>query len=372
MYQREILKPGPSPVAPTGEFMRGTWNGAFREVDFLAIKKPYRVPIVRWARETRLKEWESFLVESGPYHLDAFIANLKWFRIAQVVLYDKESGERFRFRKILPLSGWNLPKKLGNGAIESRSWGFFFRIHNWLDADTIRIDLDIKERYRRPALTAHLAFETAGAGPLCTTSAREGLPCYNYKTFAPVHGDMVWGGRHIVFKPEATLGFFRDSKGFYRYFSHHVWCTAAGRLPKESEAPAGENPGEHTDNESDGSRFAFSLAEQPPFTGRSQEGNDRNCHNVFWTGGLMTPLPPVRITAPEGWDAKWIIQDVEGMVDLSFTPKVGARSAFNLAAFGAEYRTPLGFFSGFLLNSKGERAKIKNLWGLGEVLSLRV
>jgi hypothetical protein len=372
MYQREILTPGPSPVVD-GEFVRGTWNSAFRDVDFLAIKKPYRVPIVRWARKTRLKEWESFLVESGPYHLDAFIANLKYFRIAQVVLYDKESGERFRFRKVLPLSGWNLPQNLWNGAIESRSWGFFFRIHNWLDADTIRIDLDIKERYRRPALTVHLAFETAGASPLVTTSAREGLPCYNYKLFAPVHGDMVWGGRHIVFRPEETLGFFRDSKGFYRYFSYHVWCTAAGQLPKESLQPVeGENAPQSTDNESDGSRFAFSLAEQPPFGLAPKEGGDQNCHNVFWTGSAMTPLPPVRITAPEGWDGKWIIQDVEGMVDLSFTPKVGARSAFNLVAFGAEYETPLGFFTGFLVNSKGEKVKIKNLWGLGEMLSLRV
>jgi hypothetical protein len=60
------------------------------------------------------------------------------------------------------------------------------------------------------------------------------------------------------------------------------------------------------------------------------------------------------------------------MVDLSFTPQILPRSAFNLLVFSAEYQTPLGHFSGFLLNLKGERIQIRNLWGLGETLSLRV
>jgi hypothetical protein len=295
-------------------------------------------------REGRLKEWESFIVQNGRYHLDAFLANLKYFRIAQLVLFDKESGERFRFRKILPLSGWRLPRNLYNDSIDSRSRRFFFRIHNWLDAKTIRIDLDIQGK--KPAFTSHLVFET-DTTPQVTTLFQDGLPFYTYKIVSPVSGDMVWGGKHIVFRADETTGFFRDSKGFCRYMSLRLWCTAAGF--------DGENR-----------LCGFSLAEQPA------RGPVKNNENAFWLGSEITHLPPVRITMPGGIGESWVIQDLEGMVDLSFTPEVPARSAFNSLVFNAEYQTPLGHFSGFLLNSKGERIQIRRLWGLGEKLSLRV
>jgi hypothetical protein len=345
MYEREILEASLSPVR-NGEFVQGTWNRAFREVDLLAIHKPYNIPLPRWAREGRLKEWESFAVQNSRYYLDAFLANLKYFRIAQLVLYDKESGERFRFRKILPLSGWRLPRNLYNDSIDSRSLRFFFRIHNWLDAETIRIDLDIEARGKRPAFTAHLTFD-ASAVPQVTTLLQDGLPFYTYKIVSPVRGDMVWGGKHIVFRPGETAGFFRDNKGFCRYLSSRLWCTAAG-FDEENRL------------------CGFSLAEQPA------RGPVKNNENAFWLGGEITHLPPVRITMPAGIGQSWVIQDLEGMVDLNFSPEVPARSAFNFLVFNAEYQTPLGHFSGFLVNSGGERIQIRRLWGLGEKLSLRV
>jgi hypothetical protein len=345
MYER-VIREGPESPVENGEFVRGTWSRAFRDVDLLDIRRPYRWLLPGWAREGRLKEWESFVIQNDRYHLDAFLANLKYFRIAQFVLYDKESGERFRFRKILPLSGWKLPRTMYNDSVDSHSWRFFFRIHNWLDANTVRIDLDIKAWGKRPSLTAELDF-SAAASPLVTTALQNGLPCYNYKILCPVQGDMVWGGRHIRFQREKTAGILRDSKGFYRYLSSLTWCTAAGF-------------------DEEGRRCGFSIAEQPV------KEPDENNENAFWLGDVIIPLPPVRITMPQGINEPWIIQDMEGMVDLTFSPKVPARSAFNLAVFSAEYQTPLGIFSGILLNSKGESTQIRNLWGLGERLFLRV
>jgi hypothetical protein len=345
MYEREIQEALYSPVEK-GEFIQGTWMRAFRDIDFLDIKGLYRLPMPRWFREGRLKEWESFVVQDERYHLDAFLANLKYFRIAQVVLYDKETGERMRFRKILPLSGWRLPRNLYNDSIDSRSSRFFFRIHNWLDADTITIDLDIESARKRPALTATITFSLESAPPLVTSSLHNDRPFYTYKVISPIHGDMVWGGRHIVLRPGSSTGFFRDSKGFYPYLSESIWCTAAGL--------------------EEGKRCGFSFAEQDP------RNSVKNNENAFWRGGEITPLPPVRITMPQGISGPWVIQDLEGMVDLNFTPQILPRSAFNLLLFGAEYQTPLGHFSGFLVDSKGERIQIRNLWGLGEKLFLRV
>jgi hypothetical protein len=74
----------------------------------------------------------------------------------------------------------------------------------------------------------------------------------------------------------------------------------------------------------------------------------------------------------DGVEKDWVIQDVEGMVDLTFTPQEHVRSAFNLFLTRWEYYTPLGFYNGMLVNSEGEQIPVRNLWGLGEKLYLRV
>ncbi|MDR3020479.1 MAG: DUF2804 domain-containing protein [Treponema sp.] len=88
--------------------------------------------------------------------------------------------------------------------------------------------------------------------------------------------------------------------------------------------------------------------------------------------GKLTPLPPVLITMPNGPDADWVIQDVEGMVDLTFTPKKHNKSGVKLIVTKAEFVAPLGVYNGMLVNSEGEQIQIKNLFGMGEMLNLRV
>jgi len=87
--------------------------------------------------------------------------------------------------------------------------------------------------------------------------------------------------------------------------------------------------------------------------------------------GKLTPLPPVKITrAGEGGKAAWVIQDLEGMVDLTFTPKEAVRSGFNFLLTGTDYETPLGWYNGALVSAEGEKIRAHNLWGMAERLYL--
>jgi hypothetical protein len=278
------------------------------------------------------------------------LVNLKYYRMAQVGLYDKESGERMSFRKIIPLGAWHFPQSLANSSIDSRSYGFFFRIHNWLDADTVKVDLDIVARRKRPSFTAHLEYDvrrTHSIPMVVSLLVSEQRSLYAYKTLSPIRGDMVYGGKHSSFDPAHTTGFFRDAKGFYPYRTHLASATGFGF--------DGENR-----------RYGFSLAE---FAVREPFNNNEN---ALWVDGALSPLPPIKITMPEGIDSEWVIQDMEGMVDLTFTPQEPMRSAFNLVLLRSEYHTPLGFFNGMIVDSKGEQIQVRNLWGLGEQLYMRV
>jgi hypothetical protein len=349
MYTREILDARPSPVE-NGKPLQGTWTEAFHEVDLLAIQRPYSIPLLKGVKDSRIKEWESFLIQDDRYYLDAIFCNVKYYCWAQVFLYDKKNQDQLRFRKIIPFNGWHMPRSLANSSVDSRVYGFFFRIHNWLDADTIKVDLDIEANQVRPSFTAHVEYDLNRAKiiPMTVNLLFSEKRCmYAYKVLSSVRGDMVFGGRHISFNPEKTSGIFCDFKGFYPYRMRSVWCTGLGF--------DGENR-----------RYGFSIVDNQ--TRESFKNNE----NALWIDGRLTPLPPVRITMPGGIDSDWIIQDMEGMVDLVFSPCEEVRSGFNLLITRCEYETPLGLFNGMLLDVDGNQIQVRNLWGMGQKLYLRV
>ncbi|GHT80773.1 hypothetical protein FACS1894130_12360 [Spirochaetia bacterium] len=350
MYTREIQPPRSGPVE-NGIPLHGTWTQAFEEVDLLSIQRPFEKPLPKVWVNWRIKEWESFAVQDDHFILGAGLINIKYYRVAQVFLYNKETGELTRFRKLLPFGGWHLPRSLSNAAIESRSYGFLFRIHDWLDANSVRVDIDIEATGKRPAFTAHLTYDLAkkAVTPLAVNLLFSERRCmYAYKAVAAVRGDMVFGGRHISLDPGKATGIFCDFKGFYPYRMRSVWCTGFGIHPET------------------GSRIGFSLAEN------QTKETFKNNENALWVAGKLTPLPPVRITMPNGSGADWVIQDLEGMVDLTFTPKKSVRSAANIIITCAEDDIPLGCYNGMLVDSNGDQIPIHNMWGMGEKLYLRV
>jgi hypothetical protein len=361
MYTREIQQGRDTPIE-NGAPIHGTWTQAFHHVDLLEIQRPFALPLPRALVDFRIKEWVSFSAQDDNFFIHAFLYNIKIFRGAEVLVFNKESGDLLRFRKTLPFSGWHLPRSLSNASVESRSYGFFFRVHTWLDAHTIRVDLDIEATKKRLPFTAHLTFDmdkktvTPMAVNLLFSERRS---MYAFKAVAPVRGDMVFDGKYTALDPAKTTGIFGDFKGFYPYNTNSIWCSAMGfeALP---------NTDSNMDTASAPRRIGFNIAET-----QVREPNHSN-ENALWIDGALTPLPPVRITMPRGSEGAWVIQDVEGMVDLTFTPEKPVQSSANFILVRAEYETPLGYFNGMLLNSKGESIPIRNMRGMGEKLRLRV
>lgn len=343
MYIRDIQAPRASPIED-GNPLTGTWNMAFDKVDLLEIRKPYPYPLPRWAKNYRIKEWYNFSAQDDNFLLEAFFCNLKLYRIAQVLVYDKQSGEKYLFRKVIPGKGWTLPGGLANSSIDSHSARFYFRIHSWLEAGTIRLDINIPAIRRRPSLTVHLAYSvnqqivpplvvSLGISERSSTYRRT---MYAYKAFAPVRGDIDFGGRRINIKQETCSGFFCDYKGFFPCRMQAVICGAMGFINNK--------------------RFGFHIAEN-----QTSEPNKNN-ENALWVDEKITLLPPVLITMPNGLDGMWVIQDIEGMIDLTFTPKEQNNTGMKL----------LGYYNGMLLTSEGEQIQIKNLFGIGKKINFWV
>jgi len=349
MYTREIQVPRDTPIE-NGIPLIGTWNKAFTQVNFLDVHRPYAWPLPRWLRDSRIKEWESFSAQNEHFFLEALLGNFKLFQIAQAILYIKETGETHVFRKLVPGNTWRMPKNLNNASVECHSSHFFLRIHTWLNADTIKLDLDIPATKRQPAYTAHLAYSlrdrdvTPLAASLNFTGQRS---MYTFKAATPVRGDLVLGGRHISLDPAHCTGIFCDYKGFYPYRMKGVFCGGMG-----------------FDHE--GKRYGFHIVENQARETR------KNNENVLWVNKHLTPLPPVRITMPNGPESDWVIQDLDGMVDLVFTPKEINRFGANFLITKGDFFTQIGYYNGVLVDSKNRQIQMRNQWGIGEKLYLRV
>jgi hypothetical protein len=330
--------------------LQGTWIRTFEEVDLLSIHKPYPFPLPRGIKGLRIKEWESFVIQDNRFYLQARLSNLKYFHAAQLTMYDWETKERLEFRKVIPGGGWRLPRSLNNASVESRSRGFFFRIHSWLDAESIKLELNVKRRPEKPAFAAHAAFSLAEGKttPMAVSLLfSEHRNMYAYKALTAVNGDVVSGGKHIHFEPSKTSGLFCDFKGYFPYRMRSTWCTGMGFDSKNR-------------------RFGFSLGEN-----QAREPYKNN-ENALWIDGRLTPLPPVKITRNGGPESDWIIQDLEGMVDLVFTPRESNRNTENIFFSASDYENPLGCFNGLLISAEGEELPVRNVWGSGEKLYLRV
>jgi hypothetical protein len=349
MYSRDFQPSRATPIE-AGAPVAGTWNRAFDDVNLLDVHRPFNLPLPKSLRDYRIKEWQSFQAQDERYYLTAALINAKYYRLAHVVLWNKETKEKLSFNKVLPFGAWKFPRSLSNASVTSRSWGFYFRVHDWLDADVAELDIDIEPTRRRPSFTAHLELDLrrTAAVPIVVCLPFAGRRClYAFKTLAPARGDLVFGGRHIAFEPDKASGTVFDYRGFYPYRMHSSWATGFGF-------------------DGNGRRFGFSLAEN------QAKDAFKNNENALWVDGQLTLLPPVRITQAEDCASEWVIQDLEGMVDLSFAPREQSSVQFNLFLTRCDYRAPLGVFNGMVATAAGEKIAVRNLWGFAEKLYIRV
>jgi hypothetical protein len=272
------------------------------------------------------------------------------YQIIYVVLYDKEAGKNYAFSKIIPGGSRKLPRSLSNASVECRSSGFFFRIHPWLIADAIKLDFDIAATKKHRAITAHLAYEMGSRDvtPIAVSlNFAERRTMYAFKALAAVRGDIVLGGRHISLDPARSAGFFRDYKGFFPYGMNEFICSAMGF-------------------DQGGRRYGFHIVDN------LAKDTRKNNENALWVNGKLTPLPPVRITIPNGPESDWVIQDMDGMVDLVFTPKEMSRFGVYLPVIGGDFFAPMGYYNGMLVSAKEEKIPVRNQWGMGEKIFLRM
>ncbi|GAB1431683.1 DUF2804 domain-containing protein [Spirochaetota bacterium] len=343
-YSR-ILTPPPKRIVEDGEFVYGCFSGPPEFANMLDIKRPYNYPLPRFIKDFRCKEWKAFQFGDKRWFFFAVFYEAKTFGLAQFNAFDKETNKSFEIKHFLPLSGFGIKNHLDGERLVFRK--NHSKISMFFDLNDGLISLEARQAPRKGYKGFRGQFQFAynsrqvGPSSVCLPLGIN-RAMYSTKALMPMQGWFKAGDERYELSSPSAMGIFDDHKGYYPYNLHYDWVTGFGL-------------------DSKGRRAGFNLTDNQV---RDQKQYNEN---VLWINSRVFPLPPIKVTRPNGVDEAWHIQDTEGLVDLLFKPKKKNRIKMNLLAFSVDYNGPFGSFEGTLRSPDGsEKIDVKDMFGMGE------
>jgi hypothetical protein len=341
--------PAPEAIVEEGKFVLGRYGTPFRKANMLDIGRPFHYPIPRLVKSWRLKEWQAYQFGDARWFFFASLYNAKTCSMVLFLAYDREQKRKYIVRRLLPGSIFRFSESLSNSDVYYR--GARTLLESVCDYDSGAMQLTVVRGSRSSARRFSGRFNFT-CGPKVASPNVVCLPLglnramYSTKILMPMEGEFSIGGESFHFEGPSSMGIIDDHKGYYPYQLRYDWVTGFGADAK-------------------GRRVGFNLTDNQV---RDQVRYNENC---LWINNKVWPLPPVKVTRPQGPAHDWIIQDTEGMVDLVFVPEVANDVRFNLGVMENDYNGPLGSFRGVIKNGEGEKIQAELLYGAGEKEYLR-
>lgn len=356
MYKREISK-APKKIINHGKPVFGTFSTLPEKLDISGIKAPFLgIPIpaifTRFLIRSRLIYTFSFEDYLGTIDLfDNKIVNM-----AEVSLWNKKTNLKHVYRIFLGLRLHLIPKKLNKAVCVSTAKTRYIRIAWDHSQDRLSIKLKVKGDRVRPyvelsflgKLKSNNANEIFSVKPAPTMSRCSAT----WYSFSPISGRLkvTHNSGDILenYLDNQGYGFLFENRSYYKFITNGENLTASGLL----------------DNKTIGFRLSTTSLDGI----NTDEYND----NILFVDGKITTLPPVDITHPFGLAKKWIIQDLESMIDLTFTPKNLISRNLNFIAIKSTYHTIFGTIDGVLLDSEGNKLTLKDFPAIMKRSKLRL
>lgn len=343
--------PAPETIVRDGSIILGSWEGIPGNTNLLDIRRPYHYPLPRFLKRLRLKEWQAIEAGDEEWFLIAVLYDAKFISMAAIDIWDKKNKKKYGFRHMFPGSRFSMPQSLSFSETHATVSGDHLSIR--IDPEMGFLGLRASSKPRTPqaapfTLELHFDLSKEASAPF-SVCLPLGLnrAIYSTKILMPCSGAITVAGNEHSFNPAKASGILDDHKGYYPYSLHYDWITGIGI-------------------DDSGRRIGFNL------TDNQVKDQARYNENRLWIDKAIYPLPPVKITRPYGRESPWVIQDTEGMVDLTFHPEVSHDILLKLGIVEIDYAGPFGRFEGQLRTSSGESIAASRLYGMGEDKNMRL
>lgn len=347
----------PKSIVTNGKVVFGTFSGVPAKLDIRGVKAPFGgIPLPSLLTNVRIKSRIAYMFSIGDYIGMAEFFDDKMFGLAEMIFWNKTTGKKLAYHTFMTTRRRFVPVRTDNAVCVSFNKARYIRVIWSRKHDRISLSFSLQAGGSRPAVKG--SFSAHFSDPLhkeliVVTPAPTMRRCSaSWLTTMPVHGSLN------ILPDKKTPGVpMQDTDGLAfmvlnrTYYKYHV----------KSEMMCGLG-------EYEGKKLSFRFVT----TSMDPHEADYSNENVVVAGDQITPMPSVCMTHPLGINHKWVIQDTETMVDLTFTPVSVNHRTLNILIMRTDYNNIYGTFDGVLLTGSGEKITLKNFPGIVKKNLLRV
>lgn len=358
MYTREILEM-PGKFIKHGKPVFGTFSGSPEKIDIRGVYRPFaKLPIPTFLTNFRIKSDVVFTFQIGNYYGTVEFFDGKLFGFAEVVFWDKSSNQKYSYRSFMGPKRRYIPHKMREGFCASSKKSRYIRISWDRQKDKFSVIFNLQGDMFRPSVQGALLAnysdvffsEITNCAPAYSTSRCS----LSYNISVPVNGSISIGETKyspaMQMQKADGMGNFWINRMYYNYMTEFETISGTGTIGKN--------------------KISFRISMK-----QSEFDADNYNDNVLFVDSEVTPLPSVVITHPmgvAGYENKWVIQDLENMIDLNFTPVDENLRSIQAFFVKAEYKTVFGTLEGVLKTKNGEDIKLDGFPCIGKIQMLRL
>lgn len=354
MYTRKLLS-APKQIIKDGKPLFGTYFEMPKYLDIRGVKKPFRVlPLPTFITNMRIRCSISAIIQAENFIGTLDILDVKFFSFSEVILWNKSTRQKYAFRHISGIRRRVVPKNLETDVCLISSKRRYIRITWNKSKNYFSLLFNMKGDKIRPSFSGSFLLNPDAVGAAQIFSV---LPAPTFarctaltQTVAPVSGSI------FSTKDDSEIT-HKELSGLMSFNIRRVYA----KLRSKSEIIIGIGTinGKHV-------CFQITVGSMTPLDSYTYN------ENVLFYDSKVTPLPPVKITHPFGLSGKWIIQDTESMIDLSFSPISDNLRTLSIFILRTQYHTISGTFNGVLLTKDGESIVLKDFPGIAKKQYLRL
>jgi hypothetical protein len=345
MTNPRTILPAPEFLVRNGEPQFGVFAAPPRNANIMDARYELRpgLPAPPAVKALRLKQWQFYLFTHPRLALGMVIIDLGFCASSFLYVFDRGANKLWPRKRLTLDRGVKLAENLWDGRCVFKQKNYSIEIRNRLEQGTHRIALDLQGGGPRVSgeLTVHQ--NPGGTRPVSVCMpVRPGRFMYSTKQAGTVSGTLSLDGEQIIFDPARDTAFMDEHKAFYPRHTYWKWASlafvdAAGRLVAANM----------TDN---------LVKDQHAWN-----------ENAILTPDATDLLGPMRFEYDRADVMKpWRIRDLEGRVQLDFTPMAVKTDDTNAVLIRTDYRQPMGLFNGTLTTSAGEAIAVKDAFGVTE------
>lgn len=293
-------------------------------------------------KQSRLKEWHAFQFGDDRFFCFFVIMDLKITSLIQMTFYDKEKRRIYKRHITLPPMILTPLENMLNSSLFYTKDDVLIDLQSNLAEKTFRLNLSFKNEIDQLPVRIHLESKSEDSEPLLSCiPLKDNRAMYAHKQVLPANGQIMISSQVHQFKKEEAFLIVDDQKAFYPFEIMWKWVTCAAFI--------------------EGELIGINLTQN-----QSTDPEKYN-ENAIWINGRVELLPAVTF---ELGATEWRIRDSEGLVNLTFVPRLQNTMSEELFYVKSLYKGPFGELTG-TIQTKDRLIELKQVFGMGEDFYLR-